>query len=179
MKGFNPWHDVPVHLQEGKIINAIVEIPTGSRAKYELDKETGLLKLDRVLYSAVYYPANYGFIPETLAEDNDPMDILVLSQIAIQPLCIVRAKVIGVMHMIDQGDPDHKLIAVATDDMSVSHYEKMQDLPPFFDAELRHFFQEYKKLENKSVQVDDFGDQQLASSILKDSIDRYKDKYGK
>jgi inorganic pyrophosphatase len=102
----NPWHDIEIGKNSPHIVNAIVEIPKGSRAKYELDKETGLLKLDRVLYSSVYYPANYGFIPQTYCDDGDPLDVLVLSMIDIQPLCIVRAKIIGVMRMLDSGEAD-------------------------------------------------------------------------
>jgi inorganic pyrophosphatase len=102
------------------IVQAIIEIPSGSRAKYELDKDSGLLRLDRVLYSSVHYPANYGFIPQTLGEDHDPLDILVISRVEVQPLCIVRAKVLGVMRMVDSGEGDDKIIAVAADDVSVN-----------------------------------------------------------
>ena len=173
----NPWHDVPADFSNENEVNALIEISAGMRAKYELDKETGLLKLDRVLYSSVYYPANYGFVPQTLAEDDDPIDILVLSQVNLQPLSIVKARIIGVMLMTDQGDPDEKLIAVATGDTSVNHYHNMEDLPPMFGEEVRQFFQEYKKLENKPVTVDEFKGQAEALKLLKNSIDRYKEKY--
>jgi len=176
MKQHNPWHGVDP-MVEGCEVNALIEISNGSRAKYELDKETGLLRLDRVLYSAVYYPANYGFIPRTYAKDDDPLDVLVLSQIAIQPLCIVRVKIIGVMQMVDQGKPDDKLIAVASHDKSVSHIDKIKDMPPIFDSELKQFFEEYKRLEEKDVLVEDFSDRTKAMEILEDALLRYKELY--
>jgi inorganic pyrophosphatase len=171
---FNPWHQVSVGLEQPDVVNSIVEIPKGSKAKYELDKETGLLKLDRVLFASVYYPANYGFIPQTLGEDHDPLDILVLSQVNVQPLCIVRAKVIGVMRMIDTGLSDDKIIAVAADDVSVNHIEAIEELPAHFHLELKHFFEEYKKLENKTVLVENFQDKPTAKAIIKTAIDDYK-----
>src|ERR1051325_4283238 len=112
---FNPWHNVEIGSSAPDIGNSIIEIAKGSKAKYDLDKATGMLRLDRLLYSSVYYPANYGFIPRTLGDDHDPLDILVMSQIEIEPLCIVRAQVIGVMRMIDQGEGDDKILAVAAD----------------------------------------------------------------
>lgn len=174
---FNPWHQVPIGAQQPDIVQAIIEISKGSKAKYELDKETGMLRLDRVLYSSVFYPANYGFIPQTLGEDHDPLDILVLSQIDIQPLCIVKAKVIGVMRMIDNNEADDKIIAVATDDISVSHIDSISKLPPHFTIELKHFFEEYKKLENKTVQVEEFQDAKTAKKIIQKAIDDYKIKF--
>src|SRR4029079_17958313 len=139
---FNPWHDVSIGDGAPNIVRAIVEISRGSKAKYELDKVTGMLRLDRVLYSSVYYPANYGFIPRTLGDDHDPLDILVISQVEIQPLCIVRAQVIGVMRMIDSGEGDDKILAVAADDMSVNHVHDVAQVPEHFHSEMRHFFQE-------------------------------------
>lgn len=174
---FNPWHQVAIGTQQPDIVQAIIEISKGSKAKYELDKETGMLRLDRVLYASVYYPANYGFIPQTLGEDHDPLDILVLSQIDIQPLCIVKAKVIGVMRMIDNNEADDKIIAVATDDISVSHIDSISQLPPHFTVELKHFFEEYKKLENKTVQVEEFQDAKTAKEIIQKAIDDYKIKF--
>lgn len=175
---FNPWHNVEIGGDSPNVVNAIIEIPSGSKAKYELDKETGMLRLDRVLYSAVYYPANYGFIPRTLGDDHDPLDILVLSQINIQPLCIVRAKVIGVMRMIDSGEGDDKIIAVAADDASINHLESAEQIPPHFYSELRHFFEEYKKLENKTVLVEDFQGKQTAIDIIEKAISHYSEKFG-
>ena len=167
----NPWHEVPYN--NGKNVNAIIEIPLGSRAKYELDKETGLLKLDRVLYSAVYYPANYGFIPQTYCDDKDPLDILVLSQLSMQPLCLVEAKIIGVMRMIDQGEADDKIIAVYANDMSVAHYNDISELPEHFIKEMQHFFEEYKRLENKEVVVEGFQGRSTALAILKKAVTDY------
>lgn len=170
----NPWHSVKIGADVPEIVNSIIEIPKGSRAKYELDKESGLLKLDRVLYSSVYYPANYGFIPQTFCDDNDPLDILILSQIDFVPLCIVSAKVIGVMQMVDNGEADDKIIAVAANDMSVNHINDISELPPHFIAEMRHFFEEYKKLEKKTVIVEEFQNKLVAKKIIEDSITLYK-----
>jgi inorganic pyrophosphatase len=175
----NPWHTVTVGQESPKVVQGIIEIPKGSRAKYELDKESGLLKLDRVLFSSVYYPANYGFIPQTYGDDHDPLDILVLSQIDIQPLCIIEAKVIGVMRMLDQGEGDDKIIAVALHDMSVNHINDIEELPSHFILELRSFFEDYKKLENKTVVVEEFQNRETAYEIIERSIESYKVKFGK
>ena len=175
----NIWHDVPYGEDAPEIVNAIIEIPEKSRAKYEICKDTGLLKLDRVLYSAMYYPANYGFIPQTLGEDNDPLDIMVISQIAVQPLTLMRARVIGVVRMIDQGEGDDKLIAVSPDDMSVSHVHDLQHLPPHFAKEVEHFFSEYKRLENKEVRIDGVQGKEDAQRIIHEGIARYSKAYPK
>lgn len=175
---FNPWHAVSYGENIPENVNAIIEIPRNSRAKYELDKDTGMLKLDRVLYSSVYYPANYGFIPRTYCDDNDPLDILVISQIDMQPLCLVEAKVIGVMRMLDQGEADDKIIAVCANDMSVAHINDISELPNYFIEELRHFFEEYKKLENKVVKIEEFQGARLAKKIIQHSINDYKLKFG-
>ena len=174
----NPWHDVKIGAKQPDIVQAIIEISKGSRAKYELDKESGMLRLDRVLYSSVHYPANYGFIAQTLGKDHDPLDILVLSQIDVQPLCIVRAKVIGVMRMIDAGEGDDKIIAVAADDVSVNHIDDIKQLPEHFNSELRHFFEEYKKLENKTVLVEDFQDREMAKKIIDTAVQDYRKEFG-
>src|SRR5205085_12545461 len=172
-KMMNPWHHMKIGEQQPDIVQAIIEISKGSRARYELDKETGMLRLDRVLYSSVFYPANYGFIPQTLGADHDPLDILVLSQIDIQPLCIVKAKVIGVMRMIDNNAADDKIIAVCADDVSVNHINNIDELPAYFHSELKHFFEEYKKLENKKVLVEDFQDAATAKMIIQKAINYY------
>jgi inorganic pyrophosphatase len=169
----HPWHNVEIGDRQPDIVNAIIEIPKGSRAKYEIDKKTGLLKLDRVLYSSVQYPANYGFIPRSLGDDHDPLDILVLSQIDVEPLCIVRAKVIGVMRMIDNGEGDDKIIAVAADDVSVNHIESISNLPEHYESELRQFFEQYTKLENKTVLVEECQDLDLAKQIILKALDDY------
>ncbi|CAL1517551.1 Inorganic pyrophosphatase [Chitinophaga sp. MM2321] len=173
----NPWHSVSPGSEVPHVVNAIIEIPKGCRAKYELDKESGLLKLDRVLYSSVYYPANYGFIPQSYCDDRDPLDILVLSQIECVPLCIVEAKVIGVMQMIDGGEADDKIIAVAANDMSVNYINDISELPPHFIDEMRHFFEEYKKLERKSVKVEEFQNKEKAEGIIMQSFEDYKKNF--
>ena len=174
IKSANPWHAVSPGPNMPDEVRAIIEIPKGSRAKYELDKETGLLMLDRVLYSSVYYPANYGFIPRTYCDDGDPLDILVLSQIEMQPLCLVNARIIGVMRMLDQGEADDKLIAVCANDMSVNHLRDISEMPDHFIAELRHFFEEYKRLENKVVKIEEFQGARLAKKILQHAIKDYE-----
>jgi inorganic pyrophosphatase len=176
---FNPWHNVSPGNNLPEIVNGIIEIPKGTRAKYELDKESGLLRLDRVLYSSVYYPANYGFIPQSYCDDNDPLDILILSQIDIVPMCIVPAKVIGVMRMLDNGEADDKIIAVAVGDPSVSHINDISELPQHFISELRNFFEDYKKLENKTVVVEEFFDKNTALEILQESFEMYNDRFNK
>jgi inorganic pyrophosphatase len=136
----------------------LLRFPTGMRTKYEVDKETGLLKLDRVLYSSVFYPANYGFIPKSLGEDNDPLDIMILCREPIQPLCLVPARVVGVMRMVDQGLADDKILAVAENDANTKHLSDISELANHFKLELKEFFESYKKLENKVVSVPDFQD---------------------
>lgn len=175
----NPWHEVNVGENAPEIVTGIIEIPKNTRAKYELDKESGMLKLDRVLYSAMYYPANYGFIPQTYCDDNDPLDILILSQIEIQPMCLVNAKVIGVMRMLDGGEMDDKIIAVADNDMSVNHINSIDELPRHFIRELKNFFEDYKKLEHKEVVVEDFQKKETAIEIVKQSIIDYNNKFRK
>jgi len=171
---FNPWHHVSVGDRVPQYVNSIIEIPKGSRAKYELDKASGLLRLDRVLYSSVYYPANYGFIPQSYCDDHDPLDILILSQIEVEPLCIVEAKVIGVMQMTDNGEADDKIIAVAANDVSINHINDIDELPPHFIHELRHFFEEYKTLENKKVVVEEFQHRTTAEAIIEKSLVDYQ-----
>lgn len=175
IKSSNPWHTVNIGENAPNIVNGIIEIPRGTRAKYELDKESGLLKLDRVLYTSMYYPANYGFIPKTYCDDKDPLDILVLSQITIVPMCVVSARVIGAMRMLDGGEHDDKIIAVAENDMSVNHYNDISELPKHFINELRSFFEDYKKLENKQVKVKEFQNAEIAKKIVEQSIYDYKE----
>lgn len=170
----NPWHEVEFGDNAPSIVNGIIEIPKGSRAKYELDKESGMLKLDRVLFSSVYYPANYGFIPKTYCDDKDPLDILIISQIDIVPLCLVSAKVIGVMRMIDGGEADDKIIAVAEGDPSVNHINDISELPQHFISELRNFFEDYKKLEKKTVIVEEFQNKEVAEEIVNKAIADYQ-----
>ena len=173
----HPWHGVPPGDQAPRIVNAVIEMPQGSRAKYEIDKDSGLLKLDRVIYSSFYYPCNYGFIPQTYGDDKDPLDILVITSMPVQAMCLMQAKVIGVMQMIDSGDADDKIIAVAQNDPSVNHYNNIEEIPPHFFEELRHFFEEYKKLENKTVTVNEFGAKSMALTIIEDSFKLYKEHF--
>lgn len=173
----HPWHGVNYGDQAPRFVNAIIEIPQGSHAKYEIDKASGLLKLDRVIYSSFFYPTNYGFIPQTYGDDKDPLDILVLSSLSIQPMCLVSAKVIGVMQMVDQGDADDKVIAVAAHDPSINYINNIEELPKHFFGELRHFFEEYKRLENKTVVVEEFQDKTVALKIVQNAIDLYKSTF--
>src|ERR1700751_2037392 len=172
----HPWHDVSPGDKLPREFNAIIEIPSGSSVKYELDKSSGLIKLDRVLYSAVYYPANYGFIPQTLAEDDDPLDVLVLSQQAVVPLTIIHARSIGLMTMIDQGKQDHKIIAVATEDPEFNTYHEATEMPSHRLLMLRRFFQDYKQLEGKAVKVDEIRPPAEAFPIITDSLSRYSEQ---
>lgn len=169
------WHDVSPGKDLPRDFQAVIEIPLGSNVKYELDKPTGLLKVDRIIHSAVYYPANYGFIPQTYAEDNDPLDVLVLCQEAVQPLALIRARAIGLMTMIDSGASDDKVIAVATNDPEFSSYVEANELPPHRLLVLRRFFQDYKQLEGKQVQVDDIRPAYAAVNVIEKSLARYQE----
>ncbi len=169
----NPWHSVNPGKDVPEIVNSIIEIPKGSKGKYELDKVSGLLRLDRVLFSSVHYPANYGFIPQTYCDDKDPLDILVICSIDVDPLCIIESKVIGVMHMTDEEQVDDKIISVAKNDMSVNYINDINELPPHTVVELRRFFEDYKKLEQKEVLVKDFLGKEKAYEIIKDSLQLY------
>jgi len=173
-KNVHPWHFVSPGGESPNFVNAIIEIPKGSKAKYELDKETGLLKLDRVLFSAVHYPANYGFIPQTYCNDKDPLDILVICSIDVDPLCIIESKVLGVMHIIDEDMTDDKIISVAKNDVAVNYINELSELPPHTIVELQRFFEDYKKLENKNVIVKNFLGRIEAYKIIEESIEQYK-----
>ncbi len=175
----HPWHEVSIGKNPPEYVNGIIEIPKGSRAKYEIDKESGLIKLDRVIYASMYYPLNYGFIPQTLGEDHDPLDIVVLTQVSVVPRCLIPSKVIGVMRMIDLGEADDKIIAVAEQDASVSHINDVSELPDYFRIELKHFFENYKTLENKKVVVDEFFSKKEAMEIIEQSIMFYQETYRK
>lgn len=169
----HPWHDVTPGEELPREFRTIIEIPFGSSVKYELDKTSGLLMLDRVLYSAVYYPANYGFIPQTLAEDDDPLDVLVLCQEAVAPLTIIHARAIGLMTMIDSGKRDHKVIAVATGDPEFSSYNEASEMPSHRLLMLRRFFQDYKQLEGKEVEVNQIEPAANAFPVIEDALHRY------
>jgi inorganic pyrophosphatase len=167
------WHDVTPGEHLPATFTAVIEIPMGSSVKYELDKETGMLRLDRVLYSAVFYPANYGFIPQTLAEDDDPLDVLVLCQEAVAPLTLVSARAIGLMTMMDSGKKDHKILAVAVDDPEYSGFQEAKELPGHRLSILRRFFQDYKTLEGKAVEVDELQPAAASFPVIEDALARY------
>jgi inorganic pyrophosphatase len=169
------WHDVTPGFNLPAEFMAVVEIPRGSSVKYELDKQTGLLKLDRILYSAVHYPANYGFIPQTLAEDDDPLDVLVLCQEPVAPLTLVTARAIGLMTMIDNGKKDHKILAVALNDPEFNSFHEASELPPHRLALLKRFFLDYKTLEGKAVEVDDLQPAEFAKPVIVDALQRYSE----
>ncbi len=170
------WHDVTPGEQLPEEFNTVTEIPFGSSVKYELDKASGLIKLDRVLYSAVYYPANYGFLPQTLAEDDDPLDVLVLCQESVVPLTIIHARAIGLMTMLDSGKKDHKIIAIATEDPEFNTYREASQMPPHRLIMLRRFFQDYKQLEGKEVEVDEIRPAGEAYPIINDALRRYSEQ---
>lgn len=170
------WHDVTPGENLPQEFSAVIEIPMGSSVKYELDKKTGLLRLDRILYSAVYYPANYGFIPQTLAEDEDPLDVLVLCQEPLAPLSLVKARSIGLMTMIDSGKRDHKILAVAIDDPECNGFHEANELPPHRLAMLRRFFQDYKQLEGKAVEVDQFEPSSFSLPVIQIALERYSNE---
>ena len=169
----HPWHDITPGERLPSEFNAVIEIPFGSSVKYELDKQSGLIKLDRVLYSAVYYPANYGFIPQTLAEDDDPLDVLVFCQEPVVPLTLIHARTVGLMTMLDGGKKDHKIIAVATQDPEFNSYKEAAEMPEHRLLMLRRFFQDYKSLEGKKVEVDEFQPAAAAFPVVEDALHRY------
>ena len=171
----HPWHDIAVdEATLDELVPAIIEVPRGSKNKYELDKATGFLRLDRVLYSAVHYPANYGFIPRTYCDDGDPLDVLVLGQEPVAPMCMMRARAIGVMQMRDDKGLDDKVIAVHLDDPAVSHFSHIRELPPHTLLELRRFFEDYKILEKKQVIVEEFEGPFEANKILRTALADYQ-----
>lgn len=169
----HPWHGISAGEKAPKVVNALIEIPKGSRCKYEVDKESGLLKLDRIIYSSFHYPVNYGFIPQSLGDDGDPLDILVICSESIQPLCISEAKIIGNMQMIDSGKADDKIIAVASGDPQFVHIDEISHLPEHFLLMLRNYFEQYKVLENKKVEINEFQPKEIAWEVVNAAIDLY------
>src|SRR4051812_24089006 len=171
----HPWHDIPLPPDDRlDVFPVVIEVPRGHKNKYELDKETGLLRVDRVLYSAVHYPANYGFVPRTYAEDDDPLDVLVLGQEPVVPLAILQARAIGGFRMRDEHGVDTKIIAVHVNDPAVSDYQDIADLPKHQMNEMIRFFEDYKVLEGKNVEVGGRIDRTEAQSILRASVERYR-----
>lgn len=173
----NIWHDFNVNRIKGDKFYTFIEIPKGSKNKYELDKESGVLLLDRVLGTSVQYPANYGFIPKTLAEDGDAVDVLVLCQETIPAGCLVETKPIGVMLMNDDGKIDEKIIAVATKDLVYSSYNKLVELPEHIILEIKHFFDVYKAFEEKETLISGFEDREYAIKSVEKGIERYKENF--
>jgi inorganic pyrophosphatase len=171
----HPWHDLPNHASsiDGGF-NVVIEIPKGSKVKYELDKPSGLLRVDRVLYSSVHYPANYGFLPRTYCGDGDPLDVLVLGNEPVVPLSIMVARAIGVMHMDDQGEQDDKVIAVHVHDPAFEEYRDLDDLPRHTMREIQRFFEDYKLLESKSVKIEEMGGAVEASRVIREALDLYQ-----
>jgi inorganic pyrophosphatase len=173
----HPWHDLPAGIQPPEQVNAIIEIPAGSRNKYELDKETGFFRLDRVLYSAVHYPGDYGFIPQTLSADGDPCDVLVLIREPTFVGCVINVRPIGMLRMLDRGEQDEKILAVPADDPFQNEFFDIADLPQHYLREIEHFFQIYKDLEAKRVQVLGWEKSDAAMVELEKAIARYQDRY--
>ena len=173
----HPWHGASYGEKAPQIVNALIEIPQGSKSKYEIDKKTGLLKLDRVIYSSFHYPVNYGFIPQTLGKDGDPLDILVMCTEAIPSLCLVDASVLGPMQMIDTGLIDDKIIAVAVNDPCVNYIKSLDEVPAHIFKVLKNYFEQYKVLENKKVEINDFQEKEIAFDIINESIEFYKKTY--
>lgn len=175
----NIWHDIsPKRINPDDFV-MVVEIPKGSKKKYELDKETGFIMLDRILHTSTHYPANYGFIPRTYGDDEDPLDVLLICSQALEPLTLVRAYPIGVISMMDNGRDDEKIIAVAFNDPNYNNYTNIDQLPAHIFDEMRHFFTVYKNLENKETAVDEVRDRESAIKVINDAINRYIDNFCK
>lgn len=175
----NIWHDLSPEAVKPEDFTAVIEISKGSKVKYELDKTTGLLRMDRVLYTATHYPQNYGFIPRTYGEDNDPLDVLVLCSEPILPLTLVQCFPIGVIQMVDNGSSDEKIIAIPFSDPTYSDYQSIDDLPRHVFSEMEHFFTVYKQLEHKQTSVNPVMGRDQAVQIIRAAMERYQAKFGK
>lgn len=174
----NPWHDLDLEFENGTL-NCLIEIPAGSKIKYEIDKKSGLLKVDRILYSSVHYPCNYGLFPQTYCDDGDPLDVLVIGQLPVLPLSIMKVRPIGVIRMIDQGEGDDKIISVHADDPEYNHIRSIKDVAPHKLNEIRRFFESYKELEKKSVEIKAIEDEAKAIEAIQESIKLYKAEFKK
>lgn len=173
----NPWHDISTGKAPFEVVNAIIEIPKDSKQKYELDKETGLLKLDRFLYSAVHYPGDYGFIPQTLWDDDDPLDIIILTNRPVFPMTLVEVRIIGVLRMIDGGEKDDKIIGVYDHDPRYKEFQSIKDVPTHVIAELKHFFETYKELQGKNCKILQILDKKDAMKDVEMGLKMYNLKY--
>ena len=173
----NIWHDISPKRVTRELFTAVIEIPKGSKVKYELDKETGFLRMDRILYTSTHYPANYGFIPRTYAEDGDPLDVLVLCSETLNPLSLVQCRPIGVILMLDNGANDEKIICIPVNDPNYNVYTDIGNLPKHVFDEMSHFFTVYKQLEDKDTVIDDVRDAAAAKEIVQNCIDNYVEKF--
>lgn len=169
----NIWHDISQDRIKPQDFICVIEIPKGSRKKYELDKETGYIRLDRILHTSTHYPANYGFIPRTFGDDGDPLDVLLLCAEPIEPMCLVHAYPIGMISMVDNGRNDEKIIAIPFDDPNYNMYTSIDQLPKHIFEEMRHFFQVYKNLENKTTAVKEVSDREEAVRVISAAIEEY------
>ena len=173
----NIWHDMNPKRITPRDFECVIEITKGSKKKYELDKACGLLRIDRILYTSTHYPANYGFIPRTYGDDNDPLDVLVLCSESIEPMTLVRCYPIGVISMIDNGRNDEKIIAIPFSDPTYNQYKSIDELPTHTFDEMRHFFSVYKALENKTTAVNEKGNREEAIEVIKKCLDNYIDTF--
>ena len=175
----NPWHDFEKDRITPERFLCVIEIPKGGKMKYELDKKSGMLKLDRVLFTSTHYPANYGFIPRTYSQDNDPLDVLILCSEPIEPMTLVRAYPIGVISMIDNGRNDEKIIAIPFNDPTYNHYTDIDQLPSHIFEEMSHFFTVYKSLENKTTAVNEVGGKDVAVGVISAAMENYIENFCK
>lgn len=174
----NVWHDVSAGKEAPGKVNTIIEIPKGSDVKYEIDKETGLVKLDRFLFSAVYYPGDYGFVPQTLWDDGDPLDVIILTGRPVYPGTLAEVRPVGILHMIDDGDEDDKIVAVYTEDPRYNEVQDISDVPKHIIMELKNFFETYKMLQGKKTEVPKMDGREAALEAVKKGLRLYKEKFG-
>jgi inorganic pyrophosphatase len=177
-RSFHPWHDIPTGPNPPTEVTAVIEIPTNERNKYELDKELGVFRLDRVLHSAVHYPGDYGFLPRTLGDDGDPLDVLVLMTIPVFTGCLVNVRPIGLFHLVDRGAADEKVLGVPVGDPYSAGLNDLGDIPPHYLKEIEHFFQVYKDLEGTRTVTRGFEDAEAARRAIVEAMEAYGRKFG-
>ncbi len=173
----NTWHDISAGEKAPNVVNVIIEIPSGSRDKYELDKETGLIKLDRVLETSFGYPGNYGFIPQTLCDDNDPLDVIILTHSSLHPGILAKVRPVGMLDMMDEGEKDEKILAVPADDKRFNEIKDLRHVPKGFLDEIEHFFKRYKEVKGSEVKVGKWGNARKAKAFIKKSMKIYGDRF--